>query len=68
MLFWPILGNFWCSVVTIVTFCSYLNDFDCQKPELTGQPHFRIIGGSPKVDTVVGAVVVIAGQYFPFLI
>ena len=25
MLFWPIFGHFWCSVVTLITFSSYLN-------------------------------------------
>ena len=28
MLFWPILGHFWCLVVTLVTVSSYLSDFE----------------------------------------
>ena len=28
MLFWPILGNFWCAVVTFVTFSSNLSNFE----------------------------------------
>ena len=28
MLFWLILGHFWCSVVTLVTFSSNLNNFE----------------------------------------
>ena len=27
MLFWPILGNFWCPVVTLVTFSSNISNF-----------------------------------------
>ena len=28
MLFWPIFGNFWCPVVTLVTFISNLSEFE----------------------------------------
>ena len=28
MLFWPIFGDFWCPVVTVVTFSSYLSNFE----------------------------------------
>ena len=28
MMFWPIFGNFWCPVVTVVTFISYLSNFE----------------------------------------
>ena len=28
MLFWPILGHFWCPVVTLVTFSSNLSNFE----------------------------------------
>ena len=28
MLFWPVLGHFWCSVLTLVTFISNLNNFE----------------------------------------
>ena len=28
MLFWPIYGNFWCPVVTVVTFSSNLSNFE----------------------------------------
>ena len=28
MLFWPIFGNFWCPVVTLVTFSSNLRNFE----------------------------------------
>ena len=28
MLFWPIFGNFWCPVVTIVTVSSNLSNFE----------------------------------------
>ena len=31
LLFWPILGNFWCQVVTLVTFCSNLTSFKQKK-------------------------------------
>ena len=27
MLFWPILGHFWCPIVTLVTFSSKLSNF-----------------------------------------
>ena len=32
MLFWPIFDNFWCSVVTLVTFSSNLSNFE-RKPK-----------------------------------
>ena len=32
MLFWFILGHFWCSVVTLVTFSSNLNNFKKKNP------------------------------------
>ena len=28
MLFWPIFGDFWCPVVTVVTFSSNLSNFE----------------------------------------
>ena len=28
MLFWPFFGNFWCPVVTLVTFSSYISNFE----------------------------------------
>ena len=28
MLFWPILGNFWCPVVALVTFSSNIRNFE----------------------------------------
>ena len=28
MLFWPILGDFWCPVVTLVTFTSNISNFE----------------------------------------
>ena len=31
MLFWPNFGNFWCSVVNVVTFSSNLNNFEINK-------------------------------------
>ena len=32
MLFWPIFGNFWCPVVTLVTFSSNLSTFKRNPP------------------------------------
>ena len=34
MLFWPIFGNFWCPVVTLVTFSSNLSNFE-RNPQKT---------------------------------
>ena len=28
MLFWPVFGNFWCPVVTLVTFSSNISNFE----------------------------------------
>ena len=34
MLFWPILGHFWCSVVPLVTFSSNLNNLKTIKKKI----------------------------------
>ena len=31
LMFWPILGNVWCSVVTLISFSSNLNNFKKKK-------------------------------------
>ena len=36
MLFWPIFGNFWCTVVTLVTFISNISNFE-NNPKKTEQ-------------------------------
>ena len=38
MLFWPNFGNFWCSVVTIVTFSSNLSNFETKKSPKISTP------------------------------
>ena len=62
MLFWPILGHFCCSVVTLVTFSSNLSTFrkiclisfpilrGAIQPKLSSQARFRIQRGSPEPD------------------
>ena len=42
MLFWPLFGNFWCPVVTLVTFSSNLSNFErnTQKPKKNNQNDF----------------------------
>ena len=56
MLFGPIFGDFWCPVVTVVTFSSNLSNFernqkkeDAIRPELSCPARFRIQGGSTSV-------------------
>ena len=38
MLFWPIFGNFWCPVVTLVTFSSNLSNFETNSKKLKKIP------------------------------
>ena len=42
MLFWPVVGDFWCPVVTVVTFSSNLSKF-----EQTKKKHKKI---PPKIN------------------
>ena len=35
MLFWPILGHFWCPIVTLVTFSSNLSDLRIHTNQLS---------------------------------
>ena len=35
MLFWPNLGHFWCPVVTLVNFSSYLNNIEKKIQKIT---------------------------------
>ena len=44
MLFWQIVGHFWCSVVTLVSFKSKLNNFE----KIYKNPKIQKIQNSPK--------------------
>ena len=41
MLFWPILGHFWCLVVNLVTFSSDLSDFEKNPYNHKISPHLQ---------------------------
>jgi hypothetical protein len=50
MLFWPIFGDFWCPVITLVTFSSNLSNFKKNPKTKQKNKKIQIILKNPKIS------------------